>query len=394
MLKMREMLLLKCGELVLKGLNRSRFIAKLVENISYRLKPIGKFEIYSIQSTIYVEPHDNSTFEEALNRISKVFGIVAIMRAAVCDKNIEDIDRRAAEYLKPLLTDGTTFKVKAKRADKQFPMTSPEIAVEVGGYLHEQFPSIIPDMENPQITVDVEIRDKYAFVCAKKIPGAGGMPVGSNGKAALLLSGGIDSPVAGYLMSRRGLSLSAIHFFSYPYTSEQALEKVQTLGKIMSEYCGAIKFFTVPFTKIQEQIRKNCPEDYFTLIMRRFMMRIAEKIARNDNCNALITGESLGQVASQTAEAIGVTESVCTMPVLRPLIGMDKTDIIAIAEKIGTFQTSILPYEDCCTVFTPKHPCTKPKLEKIEQSEINLDIDALVNEAVQNTTYIELKHKF
>lgn len=391
---MREMLLLKCGELMLKGLNRSRFVAKLIENVSYRLKPIGKFEIYSIQSTIYVEPHDDSTFEEALSRISKIFGIVAIMRAAVCEKNIDAIDRCAAEYLKPLFSEKTTFKVKAKRSDKNFPMTSPEIAVEVGGYLHEQFPQIVPDMENPEVVVNVEVRDRYAFVCAKKIPGAGGMPVGSNGKAALLLSGGIDSPVAGYLMSRRGLALSAVHFFSYPYTSEQALEKVRTLGEIISEYCGTIKFYTVPFTKIQEQIRKNCPEEYFTIIMRRFMMRIAEKTAESDGCKALVTGESLGQVASQTAEAIGVTENVCTLPVLRPLIGMDKTDIISVAEKIGTFQTSILPYEDCCTVFTPKHPCTKPKLDKIEQSESHLDIDSLVAEAVAGTTCTELKHQF
>ena len=385
---MREMLLIKCGELILKGLNRSKFVEKLISNISSRLKPIGKFDIYSIQSTIYIEPHDDSTFEQALDAVSKVFGIVYICRAAVCEKSIEAIRECAREYLKDIFSSPKTFKVQAKRADKRFPMTSPEISADIGGFIHGEFEGLTPDMTNPDVTVSIEIRDRYAFICCKRIPGAGGMPVGSNGRASILLSGGIDSPAAGFLMARRGLKLSAIHFYSYPYTSEQALDKVKSLARIMSEYCGTMEFYTVPFTKIQEAIRDNCSEEFFTIIMRRIMMRIASKIAEENNYGALITGESLGQVASQTIEAITVTQKASSLPVLRPLIGLDKTDIIEIARKIGTFDTSILPYEDCCTVFTPKHPCTKPKEEKVLINEAKLNIEELTAEAISNTEKI------
>jgi len=387
---MKEILLLKCGELVLKGLNRYKFEEQLVKVLRHRLKPFGKYDVYGSQSTIYVEPQGDSPVDEALEVAQKVFGIVAISRAAVCEKNIDDIMRVAGEYLRPVLENCVTFRVKAKRADKRFPMTSPQIGAEVGGYLHDMYPHLKPKMDDPQATITVEVRERYAFVSGQRLPGAGGMPTGTNGRAMLLLSGGIDSPVAGHMMAKRGLQLGAVHFFSYPYTSEEAKQKVLDLAEILAGYCGKLTVSIVPFTHIQTEIRDKCDEDYFTLVMRRMMMRIAQRVAEHQNCKALITGESLGQVASQTMEAIGTTDAVCTMPVFRPVIGMDKEEIVQIARKIGTFDTSILPYEDCCTVFTPKHPQTRPKLEQVEQQEAALDIDALVEEAFQGVTRVTL----
>ncbi len=388
---MKEILLLKCGELVLKGLNRRKFENRLMDNIRRRLKPLGEWKIYSIQSTIYIEPQGDAPIDEGAKALTNVFGIVAICRAAVCDKDINNIIEIGTEYLRETLENAKSFKVEAKRSDKKFPLKSPQISVEVGGELHEKYPHLTPDMHNPEVLVMVEIRDKNAFIYAGRIMGAGGMPVGVNGKAALLLSGGIDSPVAGYMIAKRGVELEAIHFFSYPYTSEQAKEKVLDLAKILTKYAGRIIVHVVPFTEIQEQMRRECPEDLFTVIMRRFMMRIAEKIAIERRCSALITGESLGQVASQTMHAMHATGIVCDMPILRPVIGMDKEEIIQISRKIDTFETSILPYEDCCTVFTPKHPDTKPRLYKVEAGEKTLDIDKLVNDAIERVERVVIE---
>ncbi|MDP4109692.1 MAG: tRNA uracil 4-sulfurtransferase ThiI [Bacillota bacterium] len=391
---MKEMLLLKCGELVLKGLNRSRFEEKLIGNLGRRLKAAGNFRIYSIQSTVYVEPlNDEADMDTAMELSLKVFGVVAVSRAAVCHKDYSEISAAAREYLKGALQNTHTFKVDARRSDKKFPMKSPEICREIGGDLLEAYPHLKVDVFKPELTVMVEIRDEYAFVHANSTPGAGGMPVGINGRAALLLSGGIDSPVAGYMIAKRGVELSCVHFESFPYTSERAKEKVLELAKIMTAYTGRMRMLIVPFTKIQEEIRKNCPEDLFTLVMRRFMMRIAERLASDEGCRCLVTGESLGQVASQTIEAMDVTGSVCSMPVFRPVIGMDKEEIVTAARRIGTFETSILPYEDCCTVFSPKHPLTRPKRYQAEEAERGLDIGALVENAVQNTERFEINGK-
>ncbi|MCX7614270.1 MAG: tRNA 4-thiouridine(8) synthase ThiI [Clostridiales bacterium] len=391
---MKEMLLLKCGELVLKGLNRSRFEEKLISNLRRRLKAVGEFKIYSIQSTIYVEPmNEEADMERALEISLKVFGIVAVCRAAVCEKDYNTISKTAKEYLKDTLINAYTFKVDARRSDKRFPMKSPEICREIGGDLLEEYPHLKVNVQNPEIIVMVEIRDEFAFVHANKIPGAGGMPVGINGHAALLLSGGIDSPVAGYMIAKRGVELSCIHFESFPYTSERAMEKVLSLAKIMTAYTGRLNVFIVPFTQIQEEIRKNCPEDLFTLVMRRFMMRIAESLAVREGCKCIVTGESLGQVASQTIEAMDVTGSVCSIPVFRPVIGMDKEEIVVIARKIGTFETSILPYEDCCTVFSPKHPLTRPKRYQAEEAERGLLIQELIETAINKTKQVMIEGK-
>ncbi len=387
--RLKEIMLLKLGELVLKGLNRGNFEKRLMKNIAWRIRKFGSFKIYCMQSTIYVEPQDDScdTFG-AFEAIKKVFGIVNISRAAECEKDIGEIINTAKSYLYDDLSRARTFKVEAKRADKSFPKKSPEIAFEVGSALHDEFDNIEVDVKNPDVCVRVEIRDRAAYVHANPTPGAGGLPIGINGRGAILLSGGIDSPVAAYMMAKRGVELFGVHFFSYPYTSERAKEKVLTLAKIVGEYAGNIKVAVVPFTKIQEEIRAHCREELFTIIMRRFMMSIAEKLAVENNCGCLITGESLGQVASQTMEALGVTGAGLSLPVLRPVIGMDKEEIVTIARKINTFETSILPYEDCCTVFTPKHPRTKPKLEYVEAEEKKLPFDELVLEAVNNTEII------
>lgn len=388
---MKEVLLLKCGEIVLKGLNRKRFEDKLIGNLKRRLKKLGQFNVYIKQSVIYVEIPEDIDADEAVDAVKNVFGVVYICRAVVCQKELKEIVKIAQEYLKNDIENAKSFKVSTKRSDKKFPMTSIEISQFVGGEIAEANKHLKPDMHNPELEIFVEVRDESAFIHAGDIEGPGGIPVGTSGRAALLLSGGIDSPVAGYMMAKRGLELCGIHFFSYPYTSERAKEKVISLGDKLTNYAGRIELFVVPFTKIQEQIRDKCPEELFTLIMRRFMMRIAERVATDNKCGALITGESLGQVASQTMHAMAVTGEVCKMPVFRPVIGMDKDEIVRISRKIDTFETSILPYEDCCTVFTPKHPNLKPKLYKIRQAEQAFeDIESLIEEAANNVEKIVL----
>ncbi|MEA5038393.1 MAG: tRNA uracil 4-sulfurtransferase ThiI [Clostridiaceae bacterium] len=379
---MREILMLKCGELVLKGLNRHKFEDRLARTLRYRLEKVGNYTVSGLQSIYYVEPLDDAPIEPALKVCQKVFGAVSVCRAAVCEKEIGDICRIAGEYLAPQMKMAKTFRVATRRGDKRFPMTSPEIDREVGGYLSDLFPDCKAKMVSPELTVHVEIRERMAFVHADPLPGAGGIPTGSGGRGLLLLSGGIDSPVAGWMMAKRGMELGAVHFFSYPYTSEDAKQKVLTLARELSGWCGRIPIYIVPFTHIQTEIRDKCFEDYFTLVMRRMMMRISERVASEQAFQALITGESLGQVASQTVEAIGTTDAVCTIPVLRPVIGMDKEEIVQIARRAGTFETSILPYEDCCTVFTPRHPQTKPRLWQVEREEQKLDVQTLVDEAV------------
>ena len=378
---MKEIVLLKCGEMVLKGQNRRQFEDQLLKNLRRRLRAAGcPCAITVMQSTIYVEPEDPAQTQAVVDVASRVFGLVGICRAAVCRKELGDIIAVAKEYLADTLHSITRFKVETRRSDKKFPLKSPQISCEVGGELQDAFPHLIPDMEHPDEIVYVEVRDQNAFVYCGRLPGAGGMPVGANGRGMLLLSGGIDSPVAGYMMAKRGVELNAVHFFSYPYTSEQAKEKVIDLARLMSRYTGRIYLHVVGFTAVQEAIRDHCPNELFTVIMRRMMMRIAEKLADRYDCGALITGESLGQVASQTMEALGCTDEVCTRPALRPLIGMDKEEIIRLSRKIGTFETSILPYEDCCTVFTPRHPTIHPKRDKVHLAEQGLEVDALVEQ--------------
>ncbi len=385
---MKEVILIKNGELALKGLNRSNFEDALIKNMKRRLRNLGEFTIRKAQSTIYLEPvSDDFDFEEALLRISRVFGIAAFSRACVCEKDINDILEKSVVYLRESMGNIKTFKVEAKRADKNFPLTSPEICREVGGKLLSAYHHLKVDVHNPDLIVNVEIRDYGAYVRGEQIPGAGGLPVGTAGVASILISGGIDSPVAAWTMAKRGLRLNAIHFASPPYTSPRAEMKVKTLLSKVACYSGCINLAIVPFTEIQDEIAKHCPEDYFTLIMRRMMMRISERIARKEGSLALITGESLGQVASQTLPALVTTDAVSNMPVLRPLIGMDKEEIVRISRVIDTFETSILPYEDCCTVFTPKHPKTRPTLAQCEEAESGLDIEALIEKAIAETTY-------
>ncbi len=385
---MKEIILIKNGELALKGLNRCTFEDIMIKNIRRRLKSLGKVEIRKAQSAIYIEPKDDDfDFEEALERVSLIFGIAAFSRACVCEKTMEDILSKSVEYLANTLKNVKTFKVEAKRSDKKFPLKSPEICRELGGVLLSKFHHLKVDVHNPDVVVNVEIRDFSAYVRAEQIQGAGGLPVGTAGTASILISGGIDSPVAAWTMAKRGLRLNAIHFASPPYTSARAEMKVKTLLSKVARYSGSINLAIVPFTDIQDEIANNCPEEYFTLIMRRMMMRIAEKIARSSGSLALITGESLGQVASQTLPALVTTDIVTNVPVLRPLIGMDKEEIIRISRKIDAFETSILPYEDCCTVSTPKHPKTRPTVELCEKAEEGLDIDRLIEEAIANTEY-------
>ena len=385
---MKEIILIKNGELALKGLNRCNFEDALVKNMKRRLNGLGAVNIKKAQSTIYVEPLSSDfDFNEALERVGKIFGIAAFSRACVCEKNMEDILQKAAEYLKPSMENIKTFKVESKRADKRFPLTSPEISREVGGKILSVFPHLKVDVHNPERTVYVEVRDNYAYIRCEQVAGAGGLPVGTAGKSSILISGGIDSPVAAWTMAKRGLKLDAIHFASPPYTSQRAEMKVKTLLSKVAAYSGSINLCIVPFTEIQDSIAENCPEEYFTLIMRRMMMRIAQKIAVSQGSLALITGESLGQVASQTLPALVTTDAVAEIPVLRPLIGMDKEEIITISRKIDAFETSILPYEDCCTVFTPKHPKTRPTIALCEEAEKNLDIENLIEKAISEATF-------
>lgn len=389
---MKEIILAKYGEIILKGGNRPRFENILMKNIANSLRNVAETKIRLAQATVYVEVADECKMDIVMERMSKIFGIVSITRAAVCEKDIEDIKATAKEYLKNDLTAGKRFKVEAKRSDKSFPLTSPQICMEVGGYLDDEYPDIIVDVHNPDVTVRAEIRDFAAYVYAQenKIAGQGGMPIGTGSKATLLLSGGIDSPVAGHMISKRGVEIDAVNFFSFPYTSERAKEKVIELAGIVARYTSKINLYIVPFTEIQLQIRDKCPEEHMTLVMRRFMMRIAERIARQNKSLALITGESVGQVASQTLSALDVTNSAVDMPVLQPLIGMDKIEIINRAQEIGTYDTSILPYEDCCTVFTPKHPTTNPRRENIIKSENRLDVEALIEDAMEGIEKIEV----
>ena len=380
---MKEVILIKNGELALKGLNRSTFEDILVKNIRRRLKSAGDFDYIKSKSTIIIEPKDESCdFEAALEAVSRIFGIAGFSRAAAVEKDFDKVIEISGAYLEGALKNAKTFKVEAKRSDKKFPLTSPEISREMGGHLLSVYPHLKVDVHNPEVTVMVEVRDKYIFLHGTQIKGAGGMPVGTGGKAGILISGGIDSPVAAWMMAKRGIELTAIHFASPPYTSKRAEMKVVTLLEKVAKYSGRMTMFTVPFTEIQEQIKDNCPEELFTLIMRRAMMKAAEKIARKENCQALITGESVGQVASQTIYALACTDAAANMPVFRPLIGMDKDEIIEISRKIDTFETSILPYEDCCTVFTPKHPKTRPNLGDIEKAEQLIPLDELVEKAV------------
>lgn len=380
---MKEVILIKNGELALKGLNRNTFEDTLMRNIRKKISDCGKFRVYKSQSTIYVEPEDgNCDIEDAAEKIGKTFGIAAYSRCAVCEKDMATILKCTSEYLSDSFSSVKTFKVESKRADKRFPLKSPEICAEVGEKLLNDFPNLTVDVHNPDLIVNVEIRDYGAYIHSKQIHGAGGLPVGTSGKAAILISGGIDSPVAAYTIAKRGVLLEAIHFASPPYTSPQAEEKVKMLLGKVAEYSGDIFLQIVLFTEIQEQIADKCPEEYFTLIMRRMMMRIAALLAHNNRCGALITGESLGQVASQTLPAIAVTDAVSELPVLRPLIGMDKEEIIKISRAIDTFDISILPYEDCCTVFTPKHPKTRPVLSAVEEAEKILNIDKLIENAI------------
>lgn len=384
---MKEIILIKNGELALKGLNRSTFEDILIKNIRKRIKPLGEFEYRKEQSTVSVVPIDDYIdMDEVSDRISRVFGIAAYSRALQVEKDMGVILKNAPEYLAEQLKNAKTFKVEGKRSDKKFPLKSPEISAEVGGAILSEFPHLRVDVKNPEILVTIEIREKFAFIRGNQTKGAGGMPTGTAGKSSILISGGIDSPVAAYMMAKRGLVLNAIHFASPPYTSPQSEEKVHNLLRQVSRYSGNITLFTVGFTEIQEEIRDKCPEDLFTLIMRRFMMRIAQRLAEREESKALITGESLGQVASQTLNALACTDAVVSMPVFRPLIGLDKDEIIKVSRKIDTFDISIEPYEDCCTVFTPKHPKTKPQISVIENAEKALDVEALIDRAIENTT--------
>jgi len=383
---MEEIILAKYGEIALKGLNKHTFEDILVRNIRYRLKSLGDFSISRSQSTIYIEPKsDDVDIDFVLTKVQKIFGIAKLSKALTVEKDWDEIVKSALSYLEDALTSAKTFKVMARRSDKKFPMNSPKIAMELGGIILEEYPHLKVDVHNPEVTVVVEIRETKAYIHALQLDGAGGMPIGTSGKALLLLSGGIDSPVAGYMLAKRGVQISAIHFESPPYTSERARLKVEKLAEKMADYCGSINFYCIPFTRIQEEIRNNCPEDLFTIIMRRLMMDIAQRIAKENDLQALITGESVGQVASQTMHAIACTDAVSTIPVFRPVIGMDKSEIVVISRKINTFDISIEPYEDCCTVFTPKHPKTKPRLDIVEEEQAKFDFEPLILEAIENT---------
>ena len=380
---MNDILLLKQGEIVLKGLNRRVFEDKLVANVRRRMAHLGKFRVYAAQSTVYVEPLDDSAdMDAAFEAAKQIFGFVAVVRAAACPKDPEAIFETAKRYLAGDFARVKSFKVESKRSDKAYPMTSIQVSQAVGGLLSDAFPEVAVDVHDPELTVNIEIRENAAYVHSVPALGAGGMPVGSCGSAVSMLSGGIDSPVSTWMTAKRGVHIIPVHFFSFPYTSELAKQKVIDLARILAPWCGRMKLEIVPFTHIQEEIRDKCPEEYFTVIMRRFMTRICERIALRDNCGAIVTGESLGQVASQTMQAMAVTQEPVRIPVLRPLVCMDKREIIEIARKIGTFETSILPYEDCCTVFTPRHPRTKPRLEEVREAESPLDVDGLVEEAL------------
>ena len=390
---MKEIFLLKLGEIVLKGANKRQFEDKLRQNVRRRMRPFGNFDVYLMQSTIYVEPMDGEAdIDGAWDACSSIFGVVSLCRCRACEKDLDCIFQTVEEYLGDDLECAESFKVESKRSDKRFPLTSIGISQAIGGRLAEAHPTCRVDVHNPAYTVYVEVRDLAAYVHGPAVPGAGGLPTGVGGRAMCLLSGGIDSPVAAYMMAKRGVEIECVHFFSYPYTSELAKNKVLELARLVTRYCGRMTVNVVSFTQIQEAIRDNCPEEFFTLIMRRFMMEISQRIGQEHGCEALITGENLGQVASQTMQAMAVTGAVVDVPIFMPLGGMDKEEIVSIARKIGTMQTAILPYEDCCTVFTPKHPKTKPSLNQLIHAERNLDREALIQQALENTEKITVKY--
>ncbi len=380
---MKEIILLKLGELVLKGLNRHFFEEQLMANARRRLKAYGEFKVITRQSITYVEPKtEDCDMDGAFRAMKTVFGAAGVCRCRACEKDKEAMLAAIQEFLAEDLSKTKTFKVECKRSDKTFPLNSIQLAQYLGGELDDLYPHLTADMHHPDLTVYVEVRDDHAFVHGNTQPGAGGLPVGMAGRAVSLLSGGIDSPVASWMMAKRGLELDMVHFFSYPYTSEAAKEKVLELAGILTPWTGRLVVHVVPFTAIQEELRRSCPEELFTILMRRFMMRISAQVACRVGAKALITGESLGQVASQTMEAMLCTEAVTQLPVFRPVVGMDKEEIVRISRKIGAFETSILPYEDCCTVFTPKHPKLKPTLEECVRAEEKLDVEGLVKAAV------------
>ena len=390
---MNEIFLMKLGEIILKGANKRQFENRLRQNVRRRMKAYGNFDVYIMQSTVYVQPMDaECDVEGAWEACKSIFGVVSLCRCRPCEKNLDAIFQTIEEYLGDDLDCARSFKVESKRSDKAFPMTSIQLSQEIGGRLAEAHPHVEVDVHHPDYTVYVEVRDLAAYVHGPAEPGAGGLPTGVGGRSMVLLSGGIDSPVAAYMIAKRGVEIEAVHFFSYPYTSQLAKDKVLELGRLVTKYSGKMTVNVVGFTEIQEAIRDNCPEEYFTLIMRRFMMEISARIAKWDGCGSLVTGENLGQVASQTMEAMAVTGAVVDIPIFMPLIGMDKEEIIRIARKIGTFETAILPYEDCCTVFTPKHPKTKPTLGQLLNAEKNLDREALIQRALENIEKFKLEY--
>ena len=389
---MKELFLLKLGEIVLKGQNRRVFEDKLKTVTRRRMAKFGEFKVNIVQSTLYVEPlTEDCDLDGAWEACGTIFGVAQMCRCRACGKNLDAMFNAVCEYLGDELSAAKSFKVESKRSDKRFPLNSIQISQEIGGRLAEEFPNVLVDVHNPDYTVNIEVRETAAYVHGPSVPGAGGLPTGTGGRAAVLLSGGIDSPVAGYMIAKRGVEIECIHFFSYPYTSELAKEKVLELAHIMTKFCGRMTVDIVGFTEIQEAIRDHCREEYFTIIMRRFMMRISQRVADQVKAKALVTGENLGQVASQTMEALRVTEDVVDLPVLRPLIGMDKEEIVRLSRKIGTFDTSILPYEDCCTVFTPRHPRTKPNLDEVREAEAVLDIEGLIDRAMTNREFVRIK---
>ncbi len=390
---MKEIFLMKLGEVVLKGANKRQFEAKLRQNVRRRMRAYGNFDVYIMQSTVYVEPMDDmADVDGAWEACNSIFGVVSLCRCRPCEKNLDAIFNAVEEYLGDELNCARSFKVESKRSDKSFPLTSIGISQEIGGRLAEAHPDCAVDVHHPEYTVYVEVRDLAAYVHGPAQPGAGGLPTGVGGRGMCLLSGGIDSPVAAYMMAKRGVEIECVHFFSYPYTSQLAKDKVIELARLVTRYSGRMTLNIVSFTKIQEAIRDNCPEEYFTLIMRRFMMEISQRIGKEHGCGALITGENLGQVASQTMEAMAVTGAVVDIPIFMPLVGMDKEEIVTIARKIGTMETSILPYEDCCTVFTPKHPKTKPTLGQLLNAEKNLDREALIQDALASVEKLTVKY--
>ncbi len=382
---MKNVLSISLGELILKGLNRKYFEDKLIRDMKRAINDIGYENIYKEQGKIYIEG-EASNFPQMINRLKKVFGLVYISPCIkVASKDVEDIKDAAVQIMKEKLSkeDIKTFKIQTIRSDKTFPYKSPEFSSKMGGVILDEFENLKVDVHNPEVYLYIDIK-MNAYVYTDKIKGSGGLPVGTNGKGLLLLSGGIDSPVAGYMMAKRGLEINCVHYHSYPFTSERAEEKVKDLAKILSRYTGKFKLFSVNILPIQKEINEKCPESEMTIISRKFMMRIAERIAVFNKYNTLVTGENLGQVASQTIQGITVTNESVSLPILRPLIGFDKIDIIEIAKEIETFETSILPFEDCCTVFLPKHVVTQPKVDKIKKSEEALDVEALVEDAIKN----------